>query len=302
MNEIILLDGGMGQELIRRSSNPPHPMWSAKVLDEEPDIVEAVHREYILAGSSIITLNSYSLTLERLSRDGDPTQFKKLQKKSIEIALKAREDTAKDVDHSVKIAGCLPPIIASYRPDLTPHINDCVKSYDSIVEAQSNSVDLFICETMSSIKEAKAAVIAAKKTNIPIWVSFTIQDNNEAKLRSGESLTDAIKSIEKLGINAVLINCSIPESIDTAFDSLKSNFTLIGAYANGFTSIEALKPGGTVDSLEARKDLSPEAYAKFALNWVNRGAKIIGGCCEVGIQHIDYLHTKLKESGFVITN
>ena len=115
-------------------------------------------------------------------------------------------------------------------------------------------------------------------------------------------MTDAIKSIEKLGINAVLINCSIPESIDTAFDSLKSNFTLIGAYANGFTSIEALKPGGTVDSLEARKDLSPEAYAKFALNWVNRGAKIIGGCCEVGIQHIDYLHTKLKESGFVITN
>jgi S-methylmethionine-dependent homocysteine/selenocysteine methylase len=67
-----------------------------------------------------------------------------------------------------------------------------------------------------------------------------------------------------------------------------------GAYANGFTSITALQPGGTVDSLKARTDLGPSAYADFAQSWAELGATIIGGCCEVGPAHIAELRTRLK--------
>ena len=58
MTKITLLDGGMGQELIRKSRQKPHPMWSAKVLLDEPEIVDEVHCEFIKAGSRIITLNN----------------------------------------------------------------------------------------------------------------------------------------------------------------------------------------------------------------------------------------------------
>ena len=61
MGKVVLLDGGMGQELIHRSKYKPHPMWSAKVLLEEPDLVEDVHYDYILAGAKVITLNNLSL-------------------------------------------------------------------------------------------------------------------------------------------------------------------------------------------------------------------------------------------------
>ena len=302
MKNIILLDGGMGQELIKRSTQPPHPLWSAKILHDEPEIVEAVHCEYILAGSTVITLNNYSVTPERLKRDGAPELFIPLQEKAKEIAIRSVEKTSSLVKHSVKIAGCLPPIIASYRPDLAPSLNECIDTYSMIAEAQKDVVDFFICETMSSIKEAKSAIVSSKNTNLPIWASFTIQDNLESKLRSGETLKEAIESIKHLGVNAILINCSIPEAIESAFITLSSNFECVGAYANGFTSVDALEPGGTVESLHTRKDLDPKSYSSFALKWIKSGAKIVGGCCEVGPKHISYLKECLVEEGYTITD
>ena len=89
MSRIVLLDGGMGQELIARSSQPPSPLWSAKVMMDEPEIVEAVHRDYIDAGARVITLNAYSATPERLARDASEDLFEPLQAKAIDIAKRA---------------------------------------------------------------------------------------------------------------------------------------------------------------------------------------------------------------------
>lgn len=66
-----------------------------------------------------------------------------------------------------------------------------------------------------------------------------------------------------------------------------------GAYANGFTSIDSLQPGGTVSSLEARNDLGPTAYADFVMDWVEQGATIVGGCCEVSPAHIACIRDRL---------
>ena len=90
MANIVLLDGGMGQELIARSANPPSPLWSANVMMNEPDIVEAVHAEYVAAGAKVLTLNAYSVTPERLGRDGNEEMFQPLQDRAIELAKKAK--------------------------------------------------------------------------------------------------------------------------------------------------------------------------------------------------------------------
>jgi homocysteine S-methyltransferase len=72
-----------------------------------------------------------------------------------------------------------------------------------------------------------------------------------------------------------------------------------GAYANGFTKISDgfLTDKPTVDALSERQDLGPIEYAKFAMHWINQGATIVGGCCEVGPQHIQELAKQIKDAG-----
>ena len=77
--KIILLDGGMGQELIRLSKSKPHPLWSTFVMLEEPELVQKVHEDYIKAGASVITLNTYSTTPDRLEENGMADKFSFLQ-------------------------------------------------------------------------------------------------------------------------------------------------------------------------------------------------------------------------------
>ena len=296
MRKIVLLDGGMGQELIRRSANPPHPLWSAKILMDEPELVEALHIEFIEAGARIITLNSYSATPERLAQHELTDQFSALQQRAIETAKRAR-DKAQRENTPVKIAGCLPPMFTSYRGDLAPDFNACLDHYRAIAAEQAEAVDLFICETMGSIREGKAAAMAAIETGRPVWLSFTLDDNLNCALRSGEPLADAGDAVSDIGLDAALLNCSTPETIDAAMALLTGAFPKVGAYANAFTSVAPLQPGGTVDVLSGRKDLGPEAYAVHALKWIDAGAKIVGGCCEVGPAHIARLHEALFERG-----
>jgi len=296
-NQVTLIDGGMGQELLSRSGATPRPLWSAQVMMDYPDIVRDLHVDFIKAGARVITLNTYSATPERLARDADESQFEPLQQKAIELANAARDIAGID---GVRIAGCLPPLVASYRPDQAPEDELMLATYQRIVEVERPYVDLFMCETMASIREAKAALIAANESNLPVWVGLTVADDSSVKLRNGDQLADAVKQIDAIGAAAKLLNCSKPEAISASWQALCSGQGPVGAYANGFTSISALEPGGTVDSLEARHDLGPEQYADFVMRWVEQGAQIVGGCCEVGPEHIAVLAQRLHQSNYSI--
>jgi homocysteine S-methyltransferase len=289
MSNITLLDGGMGQELLKRSANPAHPMWSAKVLLDEPEIVQAVHADYIAAGAEVITLNTYSATPERLQRDGKPEWFEALQARAIELAKAAVAESGRQV----RIAGCLPPLQASYRPDLSPNFEDNRAAYRAIVAQQAPHVDLIQCETMSSIAEATAACAAAIETGLPVWVGLSVSDDSSNTLRSGEPLIDALAALDGMGAQAILLNCSIPEAIGAGLPLVAATGVQCGAYANGFTSIKALQPGGTVDGLVARTDLAPDTYADHVDGWIAAGATIVGGCCEVGPAHINEIAKRL---------
>lgn len=291
MAGIILLDGGMGQELIRRSSQPPSPLWSAKVLMDEPEIVEAVHRDYIDAGARVLTLNAYSATPERLARDASEDLFKPLQAKAIAVALAARGN------RQITIAGCLPPLHGSYHPEWAPAFEECLATYRSIVAEQRGAVDVFVCETLSSVKEVRAAVQAAVESGKPVWCGMSVMDADGTRLRSGEDLELAAGAAVDAGAQAVLINCSWPEAVTQGQAILARTGLAHGGYANGFTKADDLGIGGTVTALKARTDLGPEAYGDHVMEWIGAGATIVGGCCEVGPAHIAHLANRLIQSG-----
>ncbi len=295
MNDIVLLDGGMGQELVRRSGQPATPLWSATVMMEQPQLVEELHVDFIRAGAEVITINAYTMTPERLARDADERLFESLQTSACEVALRARDKAGND---KVRITGCLPPLVASYRPDLAPGTARSLEMYRRICEIQARHVDLFLCETMASRAEAVTAATAACETGLPVWLALTLDDRDPGKLRGGETLESALLALRELPVQGLLLNCSRPETIDDAWSQFADiSWLPVGAYANGFTSVDDLQPGGTVSSLQARNDLSPEHYADFAMRWVNQGASMIGGCCEVGPEHIACLRRRLDEKG-----
>lgn len=286
---ITILDGGTGQELVKRAGETASPLWSVKVLADRPDLVEEVHGDFLEAGADVVTLASYAATPTRLERLGHAGDFARFQSAALEAATRARDKAGRG-----RIAGTLPPLARDYRPEERLAPDAARDEYARIVEAQAGGVDLFLCETLPSIEEAVVATRAARASGLPVWTSFTVSGSDGTVLRSGESLADAARAAADEGAEAVLANCSPPEAISAACEVLSGEVPSFGAYANGFVSIEALRGGAQVDGLAAREDLDPAAYARFAEGWRELGAGVIGGCCEVGPAHIAALAEVLR--------
>ena len=263
---------------------------------DEPHLVEAVHRDFIAAGARVVTVNSYSATPQQLARAGRPEMFDALHSVALDAAASARERSGRDV----RVAGCLPPLVATYRPDLTPPEGICLSDYRRIVAAEADRVDLFLCESMSSSAEARVATVAAVESGLPVWTALTVDDTDGSRLRSGEPVSEGAEAALDAGAAAVLVNCSSPEATAQAMPALLDTGIPFGAYANGFVSVEGMEPEGTVDALEARTDLDPVAYADRALSWAASGATIVGGCCEIGPAHIAELARRLEAEGYEI--
>ena len=197
----------------------------------------------------------------------------------------------------VEVVGCLPPLTASYLPQSPLDFNQMVAESEELLRLQQARVAGFLAETIPSIAEAKAVLQAGLNVGVGIHLALTVSDEDGTRLRSGEALEDALESIVSLEPAAVLINCSTPEATDQALPLLGNRSAVFGGYANGFHAVDALKPGGTVDVLSAREELDPETYAGWAIKWLNSGARIAGGCCEVGPAHIATLSAAITAAG-----
>jgi len=224
----------------------------------------------------------------------------------------------------------LPPLSESYRHDLVGPYTENVMQYQIVVNTLIDYVDLFICETMSTIAESKSAVEAATtvmkeiKQQKPIWVSWTLDDNSdetEPVLRSGESIKEALKSLAKQVkpnglVEAFLFNCSSPDVISTGLSIMEREMKLLnldaksGAYANGFLQIfdenknfSSIKANESCDEKEResiseyRQDLTPfEYFERYAKQWAkNETVKIVGGCCGIFPEHIKYLSSEISK-------
>ncbi|WP_127559873.1 homocysteine S-methyltransferase family protein [Nioella ostreopsis] len=297
MTQITLLDGSIGQELVHRAGDRPTPLWSTSVMLDRPELVRAVHGDYFAVGASIATTNTYAVLRDRLRPEGLEDRFADL----IETALREAE-AARDAHGGGRIAGSLGPLRASYRPDLCPPEEVAAAAYGELVQMMEGRVDLFLIETVSSILQARGALAGCAETRLPVWLSVSVDDEDGTRLRSGEALSELAPVVEEFRPDALLVNCSRPEAIAAALIILKPLGLPMGAYANGFTQISDgfLEDRPTVDALTARKDLGPAEYADFAMGWVDAGASVVGGCCEVGPNHIAELARRLTAAGHTI--
>jgi len=300
--QVIVLDGGMGRELKRMGAPFRQPEWSALALMEAPETVLAAHRAFIEAGAEVITTNSYALVPFHIGEECFVRDGARLAALAGELARRAASEETARTGRAVKVAGSLPPLFGSYRPDLFD-AGRAPAMLSRLVQALLPSVDHFLAETQSCIAEALAACDAVRPTGKEIWVSFTLRDEEgeeaEPRLRSGETVTDAVIKIRDAGAHAVLFNCSQPEvmgpAVAAAHAVLGDGEIAIGVYANAFPE----KTGETAANeglSDLRDDVAPRRYLHWAQEWRRRGARIVGGCCGIGPEYICALHREFKAS------
>ena len=292
---LTILDGSIGQELVKRSSEAPTGLWSTEVLLKQPELILAVHADYFAAGADVATSNSYAVHRDRMARFGIDEQFEPLLMAAIELATAAR-----DAHGSGLVAGSIGPAGWSYRPSQAPPEEQGAEIYAEVAKILSTHADVLLFETMSSVLEAKSALMGSRSVSKPVWLAVSVDDTEGSKLRSGEDLLDILALAIEFQPEALLINCSVPEAVNQSMailDDKNLHPMRLGAYANGFKKItEEFVTGddAVVDSLEAREDLDPETYASFCETWIAAGADIVGGCCEVGPAHIQSLVERFK--------
>jgi S-methylmethionine-dependent homocysteine/selenocysteine methylase len=285
---VTVLDGGMGRELMRIGAPFQQPEWSAMALWEGPHWVTQAHRNFIDAGAEVITTNSYAVVPFHIGQERFDRSGRDLAALSGELACAAVVEWPSTT--GVQIAGSLPPLFGSYRPDLFD-AGSAASIIDPLVEGLAPSIDLWLGETLSSIAEAAAVRDALERADDhrPLWLSFTLAPGGTARLRSGEAVADAARAACDLGAEALLFNCCHTATIAAALDDAAPHAPArLGAFANRFPDDHDSgdTPTANAGLSELRADVAPSDYAELARQWRDRGATIIGGCCGIEPAHI----------------
>ncbi len=297
----ILLDGGIGTELERLGAPMDHEAWCAVALETHPQLVRDVHRSYIDAGADIITVNTYAATRHALTNGGMEKNFTRWNKLAVQLARETLD--ASEVDRNILIAGSVSNFghfTDQYTDEqLAPNFRD---QAEILVE---NGVDFIILESLgANTSTIVTALNAITEFNVPIWVAVSCAANHESgelflgieesRIHSHRPLAhqefgEAIDTIMNTAGSALLVMHSTVDTTLPALQLLQSHYDgLRGAYPNAgyWTRPE----WAFVDQI------SPEDYLDRARKWLNTGARIVGGCCGIGPDHIAALSKGLRNS------
>ncbi|NQZ15012.1 MAG: homocysteine S-methyltransferase family protein [Alphaproteobacteria bacterium] len=294
---LMIMDGGMGRELERMGAPFKQPEWSALALMDAPEAVRAAHDNFIEAGAEVIITNSYAVVPFHIGQERFDTRGREL----IALSGKLAREAADNAEHNVLVAGSIPPLFGSYLPKaFDPDKADDILI--PLIEEQDPFIDVWVMETVSSIKEAKFVCDALSKTGKPIWVGYTLTDrddyNRPSTIRSGEAVEQAIQAaLPYDSVEAILFNCSQPEEMEdaiTAAASIVPKNIVLGAYSNKFDKKLDDNHEANGEYTAFRNEFTPHIYYEFAQKWRAAGASIIGGCCGIGPEYIAYLKEHLS--------
>lgn len=261
-----------GTELLRRGVDTGLPLWSAGALMSDPLTVAAIHRDHVLAGASIVVANTFRTDRRTLTRAGIADEAAAWTRRAVQLARSGVQ--ARASGGTVLVAGSVSPLEDCYRPDLVPDDATLRREHAfRIRDLLRASADLALVETMNTIREAVAALGACRAGNLPSVVAFTLDE--QARLRSGESLAEAVQAVLPLGPQAVLVNCCSVDAASRGLQILAEVCPLPrGAYANGQGCPDD-RQGWRFEGSGTSRDVYRDAVRR----WIESGATLVGGCC-----------------------
>ena len=269
-----VLDGATGTELERRGVSTALPLWSAAALWEHPEVVRDIHADYAQAGVGLLTANTFRTQRRVLQRAGRGTEAAAFTARAVELA---RQGAAAATRRPL-VLGSAPTLEDCYRPEDVPEDALLVREHlEHARHLPAAGVDAILIETMNTIREARAAVHAAREVGLPFVVSFVCWQG--AHLLSGERLADALAAVATYDPAAVCVNCLPPSNVEPCLAILQESGMRFGVYANLGEPEEAT-------GFRRREDCSPSHFATHTARWLAAGSALVGGCCGTTPAHL----------------
>jgi homocysteine S-methyltransferase len=290
---VMLLDGAMATELERRGRDLNDPLWSARVLVEAPELIARVHADYFAAGADCAITASYQATFEGFAGRGiGRDEAAALMRRSVELAVGARDAFWAEPAHR---AGRPRPLVAAsvgpygamlhdgseYRGDYGLGVGELIAFHrPRFAVLAAAGADLLACETIPCLAEAEALLaLLDEHPGVYAWVSFTARDG--AHSANGEPIAACAARVgAHPQVAAVGVNCVAPRLVPALVAALAAATAKpIVAYPNSGEVYDA-GSGGWAGGGEC------ERFAEQARAWIAAGARVIGGCCRTGPEHI----------------
>ena len=295
---VIVLDGGLATELEARGEVLDDQLWSAKVLQENPDVVRQVHLDYLRAGADCVVSASYQATFEGFASQGlVDRQTESLLRRSVSLALEARRTFWAENRDSARLR---PLVAASVGPygaflaDGSEYTGDYGLERQELREFHrrrlevlaTSGADLLACETVPSIEEAHALCdLLAAEDGTPAWLTFSCRDGE--RIGDGTLFVEAVEvALACPRVIAVGVNCTAPRFVSALLASVGALPKPLVVYPNSGESWDAVDKRWTAAELAA----DPVALCS---DWRALGAELLGGCCRTGPAEIAAMRARL---------
>lgn len=275
MEKILILNGATGTELMKMGYTG---MNEAQWILDNTDKFQSLERAYIEAGSDILYTPTFGMNRAKLKMEGTEDQTEYFNTQMTQIVKK----------NSAIIWGNLGPTGLFAEPMGEATEEELYEIYkEQAVILEKAGVDALVIETMMTLEDTLAAVRACKDhTKLPIYVSCTCNENG--RLITGTDIIDVLKQVEPYGIEAFGLNCSTgPKAMLEQIKRIHKETTLP----------LLVKPNAGLPVQRGGKtyyDCSPEEFASYAKDFIEKGVRFIGGCCGTTPEHIRALKEVLK--------
>ncbi|HEX7659753.1 MAG TPA: homocysteine S-methyltransferase [Pseudonocardiaceae bacterium] len=286
---VLVLDGGLATELEAAGHDLSDELWSARLLRDDPDAITAVHRAWVAAGADVLITASYQASFEGFGRVGvPPEETTELLRRSVSLAR-----AASPADRQVWVAGSIGPYGATladgseYRGRYGRGIDELAEFHRRRMTALTGArPDVLALETVPDVLEARALLKAAEDLpdDLPVWLSYTIDGDHT---RAGQPLDEAFELVTGVDrVIAVGVNCCRPEDVTPAIK--------VASAVTGKPVVAYPNSGEGWDAAAGRW-CGPATFSAARVGeWIDAGARLIGGCCRVGPDQIAALRHALS--------
>lgn len=271
-NYPVFLDGATGSNL--QKMGMPFGVCTEKWITENEDVLIKIQREYVESGSQIVYAPTFGANSIKLREYGLEDEAIELNKKLVEISKKA-------VDGKALVAGDITMCGQNLIPLGELSLEELIASYEQQIKAIDDAgADLLVIETMMSLQETRAALIAASNVSeLPVMVTMTFGEGGKT-LYGTDARTAAIV-LESLGADAVGMNCSAgPDKMVELVKQVKE-VTNLPVIAKPNAGMPVLGKNG-----ETLYDMEASEFAEHMKEICKAGAKILGGCCGTNPEYI----------------
>jgi len=287
-----ILDGATGTELQRRGVPTTLPLWSARALLSHPEVVVAIHRDYVAAGADLIVANTFRTNPRVLAAAGLEPRGGELNGRAVALAregVRAGLDVSDDGGprRNVLVAASVAPVEDCYCPERVPDKATLAREHRQMANwLATTDADLVWIETMNTVREARAAAGAVAERHLPFAVSFVTR--SDGALLSGEPLAEAVAAVEPFQPLAVGLNCVPPTGLT---ENLRRLRDLTSRPLAAYGHIGNPDP---ISGWAFSESTTPTDYAQHAEEWCEIGATVVGGCCGTTPAHIAEVSRRLR--------